>query len=369
MRLDRRLITHFEWLFPLLALAICALGELTVYSATHAPGQQGFSPLAGRQLTWLAGGVVGMVAVLLFDYRRVERSAWIVYAVILVLILLVPVVGRVGGGSRRWITLGPVSIQPSEFMKLGLVIVLARWFSRGPGGARGLRDAFVPLVLTAVPGVAVLAQPDLGTVAVMGIVAVTMLMLGGIRLRWLALLASPVLVAAPLLWGHLKPYQQQRILTFINPEGDPLGAGYHVIQSIIAVGSGEVWGKGFLHGTQNKLQFLPEQHTDFIFSVFAEEWGFVGGITLMVLYGSLVLRGLVIASRARDRFGALMVLGVTAIVFWQAVVNIGMTTGILPVVGIPLPFFSYGGSSALMLLVGVGLVMNVAMRRYFFKSG
>jgi rod shape determining protein RodA len=369
MRLDRRLITHFEWLFPLLALAICALGEMTVYSATHAPGHSGFSPLATRQLTWLAGGVVGMIAVLLFDYRRVERSSWVIYAVIVLMILAVPFVGRVGGGSRRWITLGPVSIQPSEFMKLGLVIVFARWFSRGPGGARGLQDAIVPLVLLAVPGAAVLAQPDLGTVAVMVIITVTMLMLGGIRLRWLALMASPLALAAPLLWGHLKPYQQQRILTFINPEGDPLGAGYHVLQSIIAVGSGELWGKGFLHGTQNKLQFLPEQHTDFIFSVFAEEWGFVGGITLMALYAVLVLRGLVIASRARDRFGALMVLGVTAIVFWQAIVNIGMTTGILPVVGIPLPFFSYGGSSALMLLVGVGLVMNVAMRRYFFKSG
>jgi len=369
MRLDRRLITHFEWLFPLLALAICSLGELTVYSATHTPGHRGMSPLAARQLTWLAGGVVGMIAVITFDYRRVERSAWAIYAVVLLVILAVPIVGRVGGGSRRWITLGPVSIQPSEFMKLALVIVLARWFSRGPGGARGIRDAVVPLVLTAVPAVAVLAQPDLGTVAVMGIISVTMLMIGGIRLRWLALMASPVFVAAPLLWGHLKVYQQQRILTFLNPEGDPLGAGYHVIQSIIAVGSGEFWGKGWLHGTQNKLQFLPEQHTDFIFSVFAEEWGFVGGIALMALYCVLVLRGLVIASRARDRFGALMVLGVTAIVFWQAVVNVGMTTGILPVVGIPLPFFSYGGSSALMLLTGIGLVMNVAMRRYFFKSG
>jgi len=308
-----------------------------------------------------------MIVVLLFDYRRVERSAWVIYAVALLMILAVPFVGRVGGGSRRWITLGPMSIQPSEFMKLGLVIVLARWFSRGPGGARGLRDAFVPLVLTVVPGIAVLAQPDLGTVAVMAIVAVTMLMLGGIRLRWLALLASPVVIAAPLLWGHLKPYQQQRILTFLNPEGDPLGAGYHVIQSIIAVGSGEVWGKGFLHGTQNRLQFLPEQHTDFIFSVFAEEWGFAGALLLLALYLAILLRGFFIATRSRDMFGVLVCGGVLALLFWQAAVNIGMTTGTLPVVGIPLPLFSYGGSSLLSFLIGIGIIMSVQMRRFTFS--
>jgi rod shape determining protein RodA len=259
-----------------------------------------------------------------------------------------------------------VSIQPSEFMKLALVLVLARYFARTPTARLGLGEAVVPLVLTALPAAAVLAQPDLGTMAILGIVSLTMLLLGGVRIRWLAALAAPVVVLAPILWKHLKEYQQRRILTFLNPDMDPLGAGYHVIQSKIAVGSGMLWGKGFLQGTQNHLNFLPEQHTDFIFSVFSEEWGFVGTMLLIGLYMTLILRGLAVAARSRDRFGVLLALGVTSIVFWQAVINVGMTTGLLPVVGIPLPFFSYGGSSLLCLLAGIGLVMNVSMRRYFF---
>jgi rod shape determining protein RodA len=366
MRFDRRLITHFEWPLPLLALGVCGIGAMTVYSATHGRGAPGPSTLAVRQLTWLAGGMVAMLAALTFDYRRLERNAGLVYLLILLAVLAVPVVGRIGGGSRRWITMGPLSIQPSEFMKLALVLVLARHFARTPVGPLGLRSAIVPLAWTAIPAAAILAQPDLGTVAVLGIIVLSMLLLGGVRLRWLAALAAPVVVLAPVLWTHLKSYQQQRILTFLNPEADPLGAGYHVIQSKIAVGSGMLWGKGFMNGTQNHLNFLPEQHTDFIFSVFAEEWGFVGGMALMGLYLMLVLRGLVIAGRARDRFGVLLVLGVTSIVFWQAVINVGMTTGLLPVVGIPLPLFSYGGSSLVCVLVGIGLAMNVSMRRTFF---
>jgi rod shape determining protein RodA len=366
MRFDRRLITHFEWLLPLLALAVSGLGVMTVYSATHDPGMHGPSLLALRQLTWLAAGCVGMLAALLFDYRRIERSAYIIYVVMVLAVLAVPLFGRVGGGSRRWLTFGPVSIQPSEFMKLGMVIALARYFSRTSGVRLGLRDAMLPLVMMAVPAAAVLVQPDLGSASMIGIVSITMLIMGGVRLRWFALLASPIVVAAPLLWGHLKVYQQQRILTFINPDLDPLGAGYHVTQSKIAVGSGMLWGKGFLQGTQNHLNFLPEQHTDFIFSVFAEEWGFIGAVTLVALYLALVMRGIVIAGRARDRFGMLMALGITSTIFWSAVINVSMTTGLMPVVGIPLPFFSYGGSSLLCLLVGIGLMMNLSMRRSFF---
>jgi len=195
-------------------------------------------------------------------------------------------------------------------------------------------------------------------------------LLAGVRLRslvWLAVAFALVLsVAGPVLWGHLKPYQQKRIVTFLDPGADPLGSGYHIIQSKIAVGSGKLWGKGYMQGTQNQLHFLPEQHTDFIFSVFAEEWGFVASVVLVLLYFSLIWRGLQIVGRAKDRFGALVAFGVVAMIFWQVFVNVSMTTGLMPVVGITLPFFSYGGSSLITLLVGVGLMVNVSMRRFTF---
>jgi len=368
MYIDRRLITHFEWMLPLFAIAVCGLGIATVYSATHAPGMEGPSPLAIRQGLWFLGGFIGMLAVLSFDYRRLDRWAYLVWGAVGIALVLVPLIGRVAGGSRRWIAVGPISIQPSEFMKPALVVALAHFFARTAAVRLGFREMVAPLLLTIPPALLILAQPDLGSAAMLGFVMVSMLVLGGVRLRWFALILLPVLVASPLLgpamWKHLKVYQQQRILTFINPELDPQGAGYHIIQSKIAVGSGMLWGRGFMRGTQNHLNFLPEQHTDFIFSVFSEEFGFVGGVALMALYLGLLLRGLVVASRARDRFGVLLVLGVMSIVFWQVVVNVGMTTGLLPVVGIPLPFFSYGGSSLFGLLVGIGLVMNVSMRRH-----
>ena len=366
MKFDRRLLTHFEWLLPLLSLAVSALGVMTVYSATHAPGAEGWSPLAFRQLAWLAASFAVMLGVLLFDYRRLDRSAYFVYLLVLLAVLAVPILGRIGGGSRRWIRVGPASIQPSEFMKLALVLVLSRHFSRTPGARLGLRELVVPLVLTAFPAAAILAQPDLGTVAVLGVVSVTMFVLGGVQLRWLAAVTAPVTVLAPLLWGHLKTYQQRRVLTFLNPDLDPLGAGYHVIQSKIAVGSGLVWGKGFLRGTQNHLNFLPEQHTDFIFSVWAEEHGFLGGVLLVSLYGFLVLSALDVAANARDKFGSFLAIGMAALFFWHAFINVGMVTGILPVVGVPLPLFSYGGSSVLADLLGVGILLSVSLRRFMF---
>lgn len=365
MRFDRRLLTHFEWLLPLLAITVSVLGILTVYSASYTGGDAP-PQMAVRQLTWFAGGLVVMLAMLSFDYRSLERHAYLIYLVVFLLVLAVPLVGQVGGGSRRWLRLGPASLQPSEFIKLAMVLVCARHFSLTPPAQLGLREAALPLALMALPAAAILLQPDLGSAALVALVTLTMLVLGGVQLRWLALLASPIVFLAPLLWSGLKEYQQKRILTFIDPGQDPLGAGYHVIQSKIAVGSGMLWGKGFLQGTQNHLSFLPEQHTDFIFSVFAEEWGLAGGAFLMALYLALLLRGAVVAARSRNRFGALLVMGVLTIVFWQVVVNVGMVTGLLPVVGIPLPMFSYGGSSMLCLLTGIGLVMNVSMRRFLF---
>jgi rod shape determining protein RodA len=370
MRFDRQLIAHFEWFLPAVTLALCALGLGTVYSATYDPAL-GVHPLVVKQLAWVGIGVAGMLAVMVVDYRSFDRFAYVLYGFGVVLLLLVPVVGIMGGGARRWIKIGAFTLQPSEPAKLFLVIVLARYLSRVQASARGLdlKSLVLPLVLTGIPSVAILLQPDLGTVGVVVVLFASMAFVAGARIAPFIGVFVVTLASGPLLWGYLKPYQQQRIFTFFNPERDPLGAGYHVIQSRIAVGSGEFWGKGFLQGTQNHLDFLPEQHTDFIFSVFAEEWGFVGALVLLALYITLLLRGFLVVTRTRDMFGALLTAGVFAMIFWQVIVNVGMTTGLFPVVGIPLPFFSYGGSSLMTLLVGVGLAMNVQMRRFTFTRG
>jgi rod shape determining protein RodA len=369
--IDKRLAQHIDLLLLVLVTAIIAMGVTTVYSATYAQAQYQTSALVWRQALWACGGGVAMFALLLVDYRKLERYAYVIYLGVLLLLVLVPLAGYLSGGSRRWIHLGFFALQPSELAKLALIIVLARFFHRDTAAeSYGVKEILLPAALYAVPAVLTLAQPDLGSAAVMGFVFVSVVLIAGLRLRVFLTLVLVgligIFVAGHSLWSHLKPYQQKRILTFVNPESDPLGSGYHLIQSKIAVGSGMFSGKGFLHGTQNQLQFLPEQHTDFIFSVFAEEWGFVGCATLVLLYTALLLRGLQVVSRAKDRFGALVAFGVVAMIFWQAFVNVAMTTGLLPVVGITLPFFSYGGSSMITLLLGIGLLLNVSMRRFTF---
>jgi rod shape determining protein RodA len=366
LRIDRRLIVHFDW--PLLAIVLLILGwgVTTVLSATYTPARLVSSAVV-RQLIWAALGLLVMLATLSFDYRRLEGWAYVIYAGALLLLLAVPVLGAVGGGSRRWLTLGPASIQPSEFMKLAMVIALARWLHRLSGDQPlPLRAAVIPFLLFLPAAALILKQPDLGTALVLALTLGTVLLLAGFRLRHVGIALAVVVPVLPYLWAHLKTYQKQRLLTFLDPMADPLGAGYHVIQSEIAIGSGQWWGKGFLHGTQSRLNFLPEQHTDFIFSVFAEEWGFVGAALLLLLYLALLLRCFMVASRAKDNFGILLAFGITATIFGQVLINLGMATGSLPVVGITLPFFSYGGSSLLALMMGIGLLLNVSMRRYTF---
>jgi rod shape determining protein RodA len=365
---DRRLIYHFDGFALLLMMLIVALGVTTVYSATYQAGRAVADSYAWRQALWALLGLAATLGMVSFDYRRLERYAWLLWGVGAVMLLAVDVAGEMGNGSRRWLAVGPVTVQPSELMKLALIVVLARIFHRNarPGGLR-LRDLVLPAVLTAVPAALILAQPDLGTAGVFVFIFASMVLMAGPSRRTLAIIAGVGLAMAPLLpvaFARLKPYQQRRLETFLNPELDPLGAGYHVIQSKIAIGSGGFHGRGFLQGTQNQLNFLPEQHTDFIFSVYSEEWGFVGAILLLVLYTILLLRGLVVVARAKERFGALIAFGVLANVFWQASINLGMTTGLLPVVGITLPFFSYGGSSLVTLMASLGLVINVNMRRF-----
>ncbi len=368
LMVDRRLIYHFDVLTMLIVLAIVGLGTASVYSASFDPSSARASTFAWRQAMWAVLGVIACLVMVSFDYRKLERYAYLAYAGGLAMLIAVPLIGTVSNGSRRWLDFGFFSVQPSEMMKLALIIVLARYFHRKmrPEGLR-LRDLIVPALLTLAPVALILAQPDLGTAGVFCFVAASMVFLAGPSTRTCGVLAGAGLCLVPLfpyLLSHLKPYQVKRLQTFLNPELDPLGAGYHVIQSKIAIGSGGFSGKGFLAGTQNQLKFLPEQHTDFIFSVYSEEWGFVGAMVLIGLYLALMLRGLVVVNRAKERFGSLLAFGVLANIFWQAAINLGMTTGVLPVVGITLPLFSYGGSSLTTLMAGLGLVINVNMRRF-----
>jgi rod shape determining protein RodA len=366
LRIDRRLIAHFDWPLLVCALLVIAGGLTTVLSATHTPNHL-FSGLVIRQALWAALGLIGLLAALSFDYHRLERYGYFVYAAALGLLIVTALLGASGGGARRWIALGPFSLQSSEFAKVALVVALARHLHRQIGdGPLSLRALLVPILLLAPPALLILKQPDLGTVVVLALTVAAVLLVAGLRLRLVLIVAAVLVPAVPHVWHHLKPYQQRRVMTFIDPNADPLGSGYHIIQSKIAIGSGMLQGKGFLHGTQNRLNFLPEQHTDFIFSVLAEEWGFMGACVLVCLYTALLVRCFMVATRARDSFGVLLAFGLTAMIFCQVLVNIAMATGSLPVVGITLPFFSYGGSSLLTSMIAIGLLMNVSMRRFTF---
>jgi rod shape determining protein RodA len=306
-------------------------------------------------------------AVLLFDQRRFQSIAWAFYGGVLVLLTLVFVKGRVVMGARRWISVGPVNIQPSELAKIAVILALASWFTWDDARRKEPRGPFrllPPLLITLLPAALILRQPDLGTALVVLAVGGTMLLFARVKWRAVGLLAALALIGALLAYPTLKPYQKKRVETFLNPEGDALGAGYHAMQSKIAVGSGQGLGKGWGQGTQTYLSFLPEQHTDFIFSVWAEEHGFLGCAVVLALYFILVASGIDIAGNARDRFGHFVAIGVVAMIFWQVTINIGMVTGVLPVVGVTLPLLSYGGSSVMTVFLGLGLLANVGMRRF-----
>jgi rod shape determining protein RodA len=263
--------------------------------------------------------------------------------------------------------MGPISFQPSEFVKISLILALAKFFHRPPSReGYSLRTLAFPFLLLVLPMVLILKQPDLGTAIILFLVFFSVLLF--VKIRWSSLLALFVVGGSilPLVWRFLKEYQKMRIVTFFNPDLDPLGSGYHLIQSKIAVGSGGIMGKGFMKGTQSKLGFLPEQQTDFIFSVLGEEWGLIGSLIVVLLYFGLILWGLRIAIQAKDRFGAILSFGVVAMLFWHTFINIGMVLGLMPVVGIPLPLLSYGGSFLVSTLIGMGLLFNVSMRRYLF---
>jgi rod shape determining protein RodA len=323
------------------------------------------------QARWMLIGAVAVAVLLLVDYRWLQTLAWPGYIAALGLLAGVAFHGKKVLGARRWLQVGGLQVQPSEFVKLAVIIVLARWFTQDETGVRkgqyGILDLWRPFLLILVPVALVMKQPDLGTALVTFAIAMTMVMFAKVKWRDLIIMLASGAGASVLAWNKvLKDYQKQRILTFLNPEAYAKGAGYHSIQSVIAVGSGQWSGKGWGEGTQNQLAFLPEQHTDFIFSVWAEEHGFMGGLLLIALYVFLVLAALDVAANARDKFGSFLALGIAALFFWHAFINMGMVTGVMPVVGVPLPLFSYGGSSVVADMLGIGILLNVSLRRFMF---
>ena len=367
MQIDRRLVSHFDWTLFGLTLGLTMLGILTIYSASYniTEGQAG--NIAPRQFYWLIIGMVVMLGTVIVDYHLIDRLAYPIYGVLLLLLFLVLFLGSTGGGSQRWLNLGPFTLQPSEPAKLAIVMIMAKYLQYDvPLDGYRLRELWIPWLLVTPPVILTLMQPDLGTAVVLMLIFLSIILLGGLRLRSFLYLVATGIIFLPIGWFFLKSYQQKRIWTFLNPDLDPLGAGYHVIQSKIAIGSGKLLGKGYLAGTQNQLDFLPAQHTDFVFSVFAEEWGFLGCLILLGVYFVFIAYSLGVAARAKDRLGALLVLGMITIFFWQVVINVAMVTGILPVVGIPLPLLSYGGSSLVSTMAAIGIIMNVSIRRYMF---
>ncbi len=345
---------------------LCVVGVVTVYCAATQLDVGAARPYHLRQLLWFGIGLAVMVPAIAIDYRTLARLAWPVYGITVVLLLLVLVAGEFGGGAQRWLGLRTLRLQPSEVMKLALLLCLASFVGRMRERIRQFPILLGALIVAALPMVLILRQPDLGTTLALVPMVAVVLYAGGAQRRHLGMLAGLGLGLLPLGWLALQGYQKARILSFINPAGDPLGASYQLIQSRIAIGSGEWLGKGWLGGTQTQLNFLPVQHTDFIFSVFAEQWGFVGSTLLLLLYAALTIQGITIALNARDLLGSLLCIGVVTLITFQVVVNLGMTVGLMPVTGLPLPFLSYGGSSLLTFMVGIGLVLNVRLRQHLF---
>ena len=366
-----RLRAQFDWPLAFGILAVIAIGLVNLYSATRVAPRGLYS----TQLMWFGIGAALFVLVATVDYRFYERMAPVIYGACLVLVVAVLFVGANVKGSRRWIGFGLFGIQPSEPMKIATILLLSKLLSADKNDlrARGPRTVAWTLAIVGAPAVLILRQPDLGTAALLYVIGMTMVLfsqLGPVAKTIEALLA-PVSVAFRLFlaWVRLWPfkdYQRKRLEVFLDPQSDPSGAGYHARQSVYAIGSGRWTGKGYLHGTQNRLKFLPEHWTDFPFAVWAEEWGLAGSLLLLACYLFLILWALGVSATARDRFGQVLALGVAALLFWHTVVNIGMVTGVLPVVGVTLPLVSYGGSSLLTVMVSLGLLMNVSIRRYAY---
>ena len=368
LSIDRRSLQHFDWLLLLLALAILSIGLATLFSATQAGVEAGLPPEFRRQLLALGVAAVAFTVVLFIDYRRFERWAIPIFVVTLLLLASTLVLAPLTRGNRSWLIYGPFSLQPAELAKIGLLLALARHFHQHPPDqVRQLRHLLPFAFIVAVPVTLIVLQRDLGVAILTLLIAATYLPFTRIPLRSWSFVAAAGVAALAGLWRFaFKDYQRLRILDFLDPSRDPLASGYQAIQSKIAIGSGGILGKGYLEGSQTQLEFLPTQHSDFIFSVLAEEWGFLGCLVLLGLYLSMLIWGLVIANNSKDGFSAMLAVGVVGMLFWPAAINVAMVLGLAPVVGVPFPLVSYGGSQVLAHMMAIGLLLNVSMRRYMF---
>ena len=368
--MDKSLLSYINWglLACMLLLYLVGVGNLYSASGTRVESGLACNSFYQRQIIWGLCGLACMLLAMMFDYRQLRNLAWPFFFLTIFLLLLVPIAGKTVYGAKRWISLGFMSLQPSELAKLSVLVLAARLLARD-SRPLGWKDFFSVFFICLLPCALIITQPDLGTTMLLLLILAGMILFHGLKGYVLktCLLAVPG-VGALMWFVGMHDYQRQRILTFLDPTTDPRGTGYHIIQSRIAIGSGELWGKGFKEGTQSQLRFLPERHSDFAVAVFGEEWGFVGCVALVTLFCLFLLSIFSTAVQAKDRFGSMLVVGVFFYFFWQILINMGMVIGIMPVVGIPLPFISYGGSATLVNFTLLGIVLNVSMRRFMFKG-
>lgn len=354
---NARALRRADLLMLVFFIGLAAIGIATLYSANRSLSAD--SPYYLRQLMFVPLGLVLALWVSCLDYRFLVSLAPVVYAVVVGLLVAVLLAGTVVKGAQRWLDLGPITLQPSEQSKLALIFVLAWYLGKCGDRIKQLHFFLLTFVIAALPVALILKQPNLGTAASLGPITIAMLYVAGCK-RWhLAALLLLGAAALPVAWASMEDYQRQRVLTFMDPMADPKGAGYHTIQSMITVGSGGLTGKGYMQGTQTYLSYLPEHHTDFIFSLLAEEWGFMGAAAVVALYGAFLMRGLSFAQRSADLEGALLVVGIVTVLAFHVFINIAITLGLLPVTGIPLPFLSYGRSFYLTTALSVGVLLSV----------
>jgi rod shape determining protein RodA len=357
---DFRRISQLNGVVLVLTLVLGVFGIAMMYSAAGGAWQ----PYATRQLVRFLLGIFLMISVALIPIRFWQRSAYILYGLGVIALLIVEVMGHIGMGAQRWVQFAGLTVQPSEFMKLALILALARYFHGvHPSDQHKIVWMIPPLLLIAIPAALILKQPNLGTATITCGVGAFIWFAAGLRWRWILGAGGLLAASLPIAWQFLHDYQKRRVLTFLDPEKDPLGAGYNILQSIIAIGSGGLSGKGFTKGSQGQLDFLPEKHTDFIFTMVAEEFGFLGSLFLLALFTLLFAYGIGIAIRSRHRFGGLIAIGITAMLWLHMMINMAMVMGLIPVVGIPLPFLSYGGTMLLSTMIGIGLLQNVYVYR------